>query len=704
MFDMNNPNIYKGIIPTIGVGAAIQKKSKGGKINKNNMAYFNYKGQNLQKIRSTYSTPTRLANGGSTQSNYDIDQGFNATAQPSHAGYGRYNNDVNTNFNWGNVGTGALSGFAAGISTGNPWIALGTTIAGAATGAYGSKVEQEGDIANYNARDSQIRYAKGMRDKNRQYQFDKGIGTNQNTVWAAKGGKLTHTMPDGTVMAGATHVADNTRVNRTSKRPKLRNDGNFDVITAGDGATLYSVAKTDGRARMSDIRNFNYDMNLDGDISGKTLGIPTKTRKVGAGIEVKGKKGTDTINATVGGQPVKLDNEEIIVNYQGSPVVISDDLGEADAYRTALKNGGNPKEVADYYAKRAIQLNPNPSGNSRYLGGYGDDKRYLDSDVIPNNRNYLGNPISGIDPNRPSNVQMNDKYLKIIANRNVNNPASVDNISVPPPDTYSKIGSRKFTGNLTEGITSNSPNDIASATNFIQPNVRPNTNITPPTDSRADFREKMQGIDGNTAARGLGFLATTVGNINAAYRLSKTRPAPFKPAQPAQLNPDANRPIFNDQISTIRRGSRNLGTQILGNTASSSTALARLGGVEANRIGAEGTVNSQRVADRNQIMNRNTDTTNRVGLYNNQGLNNQNRFNYQDQLGRISTQNALVGSTVSSLENVIDNVEKGNYQDEMLQAVAMSYGVKLSKNATAEDYLKALKGILNNQLNTQFST
>ena len=36
MFDMSNPNIYKALIPAVGIGAALQQKQFGGKINDNN--------------------------------------------------------------------------------------------------------------------------------------------------------------------------------------------------------------------------------------------------------------------------------------------------------------------------------------------------------------------------------------------------------------------------------------------------------------------------------------------------------------------------------------------------------------------------------------------------------------------------------------------------------------------------------------------
>jgi post-segregation antitoxin (ccd killing protein) len=201
-------------------------------------------------------------------------------------------------------------------------------------------------------------------------------------------------------------------------------------------------------------------------------------------------------------------------------------------------------------------------------------------------------------------------------------------------------------------------------------------------------------------AQGLGFAATTLGNINAANRLNKTHQAPYQSARPILENPNANRPIFNNQINDIKQGNRNLGNQITSNTSNSATAMARLNAVRAGEVNQVGQVNSRMVADRNNINNRNAQTSNRTNLINNQGINNYNANQYQDQVSRINTSNALTGSTVGSLNNIITNVRKGEYQDAQLYAIAKSYKLNISGAITKEKVADAIEANFNSQMGT----
>ena len=63
---------------------------------------------------------------------------------------------------------------------------------------------------------------------------------------------------------------------------------------------------------------------------------------------------------------------------------------------------------------------------------------------------------------------------------------------------------------------------------------------------------------------------------------------------------------------------------------------------------------------------------------------------YQDKVNRINTQNALVASTVKSLDNIINNVRKGNFQTKQLQAIANQYDLNIKGDITIENILNAL--------------
>lgn len=359
-----------------------------------------------------------------------------------------------------------------------------------------------------------------------------------------------------------------------------------------------------------------------------------KIKKIGSALQVNGEQGTDTIPMNIDGEKVMLDNNEIVVrDINGEPVVLSDDLGTADKYRKGIKSGKNPKAMELRLAEEAKMLNPNPMGNGRFTGG----------------------GIDGIQP-------------------------------------------RKYMGNLNEGNVTLNPNNI----NTIQPRTI-DTNIPLLNDNRNTMNESLNYAKNNPVKIGqaASFLGTAIGNINAANKLNKTRMQPYKTAVFNPMNPDANRPIYSDRISDIKRSGRNLNKQILSNTSNSNVALARLNALKSNEANQINTVNSQRIADRNRILNQNTSQSNSINLANNRGLNQYNQALYGDQVGRINTNLGLTGSTIASVDNIISNIQKGDYQTEQLQALSNQYnlGLDMNKN-TVDDFITALQQLQGKRLNT----
>ena len=165
---------------------------------------------------------------------------------------------------------------------------------------------------------------------------------------------------------------------------------NFDYVTEGVGqpieGTLGNFLSNDEieqeyRNSLGTITPMA-SRNIPGMAMGGTPNVQTdsQTRQVGAGIQVDtNKKGTDKIKANIEGTPVYLDDEEVIVNdAQGQPVVLSDYLGTADQYMQELAMGGDPNTIAMKYAEIAKRLNPNPGGNGRQLGGGDINDKWLE--------------------------------------------------------------------------------------------------------------------------------------------------------------------------------------------------------------------------------------------------------------------------------------------------------------------------------------
>jgi hypothetical protein len=311
-----------------------------------------------------------------------------------------------------------------------------------------------------------------------------------------------------------------------------------------------------------------------------------------------------------------------------------------------------------------------------------------------NNRQVSSIPNSQYRPN--SNAPSREVMYNQLQNTRVNNNRSVNYPN--PPDV--NPGTLGF--NMGEVPTINNQNDFYKVpqskfdpTNIAAPQGRDGQGYS--GDSGSINKSKFNGTG---LAEGLGFAATTLGNINAANRLNKTNVAPYISTRPAMMNIDANRPLYNEQISDINNSTTNYKNQILNNTSSSATAMSRLGALQATRLGNVNKINSQRIADRNNINNQNIQTQNRFSAINTQGMNQRNEDNYADQIARTNTTNALTGSTVTGLNNIIANVRKGEYQDAQLYALAKSYKLNINGAITKEKLADALEARFNSQMGT----
>lgn len=546
-------------------------------------------------------------------------------------GYDRVNTDnINTNFNWGDVGTGALSGAATGVTVGGPWGAAIGAVVGAGAGAYKASIGQNAALDELHSAEAANRFGKTNYDRNRMFNYEQSIGS-QDTFYAAKGGRIPtkdlvdgidyHVMPDGTSMKGATH-------------------------------------------------------------------------RIGEGVQVQGKAGKDTIPTVIDGKRVKLDNKEIVVrDAQGNAVVISDDLGEADKYRTALKTGGNPEQIALQFAERAKQLNPNPQGSGRYLGGLGFNSE-LDDDRL-----FYGNPNTNISStdlwNRWGSRTNSTIYDGDYKQRPIiTQTAQLDGQTIPfkqldtvnVTDKYTGLGERptnslvptnaELIGNSIDN-SKRTPLTIPRQSGYNAIDTTPYTNA-PTLDFKDSVNSNLFNFTNNQLGKGLGFAATTVGNISAANRLAKTSFPTTNTANYLPQNIDANAPIFNTQIGDIRETGRQYGRQILDNTSNSNVAISRLGAIRANELDSIAKVRSNQIADRNRIGNINTQGFNRTNLANTEISNRGNRLAYEDKVSKINTDLGLVGSTVNSLNKIIGDKERYAYQNEYLQTIANKYNLDVS--------------------------
>lgn len=345
----------------------------------------------------------------------------------------------------------------------------------------------------------------------------------------------------------------------------------------------------------------------------------TKINRVGAGIQVKtNKKGTDKINANIEGSNIKLDNNEVIVDYNGEPVVISDDLGEVNNYKKELFNGKNPIEVKNKYAERAIAKQDNTDINFVNGGGiYGDEP--------PGTLNWF-NSI---------NNTTNENAQKGSYDWYINQPNDYNQIELPL-DKISSIA----------GIPSPNENSF---------------NLT---------NGQISGI-----AQGASFLGNTISNIDAANKLNKINyPTPnFNTFIPRNL--DVNKELYEKAKSDVYKSTNELESKIKSNTSSSNVALSRIGEVQGKKLDSLSDISTKQAVDRARIAEANVSDINKVA-FENIALSNQDDLNqYRDRIGKIQTGLALKGSTLAGLDKITTNLRQDKYQKEYLQAIAKQIGL-----------------------------
>lgn len=392
-----------------------------------------------------------------------------------------------------------------------------------------------------------------------------------------------------------------------------------------DNSRIEEYGNTTGYNMYSMYAKGGEIMNKIGSGNIPNVKTDSSTKRIGQGIQVNtNKSGTDKINANVEGQPVKLDDEEIVVQYEGKPVVISQDLGEADRYRAELAKGVNPTIVANKYAMRAINLNPNPTGIGRIDGGI--------------------TPMNSLN------------YYQPIDNTLLGNMSGGQQLPRGEGTKPSWAGRAAWnTGNFMEN-------------------------------------------NGTSIASGLGYLGNAVSNTAAYSAMLKTQYPKYVANRyvPADIN--VNTPLYERQISNIRTGNRQLGNTILNNTANTNSALAKISSVRGREVGQMSDVYSQQAAERNRIKMANNEGINRNNMINTQSEYQSNLGEYGNTISKINTGLALTGTSLAGLDNIVNNIRKGQYQDEYLQAIAQSNGIDIQKDATtgqiSEASLRQLAEIL----------
>ena len=123
-----------------------------------------------------------------------------------------------------------------------------------------------------------------------------------------------------------------------------------------------------------------------------------------------GSKHTDGIRAkdSKSNKDILVDNEELIVNFDGRPTIISDDSGKADMMKKELAMGFDPREVSRKYAKDAIQQQ---ISEGRFNVGGTPRLNSSPQGVLGASRGFTNYMNKKIDKYRDSRSKINPSYV-----------------------------------------------------------------------------------------------------------------------------------------------------------------------------------------------------------------------------------------------------------------------------------------------------
>ena len=111
-------------------------------------------------------------------------------------------------------------------------------------------------------------------------------------------------------------------------------------------------------------------------------------------------------------------------------------------------------------------------------------------------------------------------------------------------------------------------------------------------------------------------------------------------------------------------------------------------------------VYANQTADVSKWHNLDVGESNRFNMFNASAGNAYGARKYQDDIARINTKLDLVGATTDSLDKIVENYRRGQYDEETLQAIAKSYGVTLN-GSTPDEILRDFISKLGGQLDAQ---
>jgi len=170
-----------------------------------------------------------------------------------------------------------------------------------------------------------------------------------------------------------------------------------------------------------------------------------------------------------------------------------------------------------------------------------------------------------------------------------------------------------------------------------------------------------------------------------------------------ELNPDANRGIFEDQKAGVRQDQRDFESIARRYSTSAQDITARIANSKLGAGRQINTITAGQVANRDSIANQNTS---RLNQFLQQTSNAEMAFDaqkYQRNTDLVATSLNLSQSNIAAIGGALDNINKGLYQDEEIQAIGLQYGITNARSMTTEQIVQQLMQIRNQALQTSIT-
>lgn len=175
-------------------------------------------------------------------------------------------------------------------------------------------------------------------------------------------------------------------------------------------------------------------------------------------------------------------------------------------------------------------------------------------------------------------------------------------------------------------------------------------------------------------------IASYITDRNALNKINPNVPAPIA-IPDVRLNTDVD---VSAQLNELDNTGQALSREIDNNTSNSNVAIARKIALRNKVALGKNQIRSGQIASEKQLQNLNRSNTQQVTAANTAATNRFARDQFDHTNAGVMARNRATSGLYQNLQNVMTNVQKGQFQNEQLDIIAAQYGITLTKGTPEE--------------------